>query len=130
VFVDPLAVIFDDEWHSQGEEREIIIGQSANGRLLLVSFSERLNGLSALVKQRGRSARIMKKMPISKEQDQEDDLLSEYSFDYRKAKSNRFAIREDQRVIVLDPDVAEHFKDSESVNRLLRALIGNMPQAV
>lgn len=72
----------------------------------------------------------MKKMPISKEQDEEDDLLSEYSFDYRKAKPNRFAIREDQRVIVLDPDVAEHFKDSESVNRLLRALIGNMPQAV
>lgn len=41
VFVDPLAVIFDDEWHSHGEEREIIIGQSANGRLLLVSFTER-----------------------------------------------------------------------------------------
>jgi hypothetical protein len=37
-------------------------------------------------------------------------------------------LRDDQRVIILDPDVAEYFKDSESVNRILRALIGNMPQ--
>ena len=27
VFQDPLACIFDDEWHSVGEQREIIIGQ-------------------------------------------------------------------------------------------------------
>lgn len=57
-----------------------------------------------------------------------DDLLPEYNFNYRKAKPNRFALHDDQRVIILDPDVAEYFKDSESVNRILRALIGNMPQ--
>jgi hypothetical protein len=57
-----------------------------------------------------------------------DDMLPEYNFNYRKAKPNRFALRDDQRVIILDPDVAEYFKDSESVNRILRALIGNMPQ--
>lgn len=68
-------------------------------------------------------------MSISKEEKVNDDLLSEYNFDYGKAKPNRFTIREDQRVIILDPDVAEHFKDSESVNRLLRAVIGNLPQA-
>lgn len=72
----------------------------------------------------------MKKMLTPREQDIDDDLLPEYNFDYRKAKPNRFAAREDQRVIILDPDVAEYFKDSESVNRLLRALIGNMPQTV
>jgi hypothetical protein len=55
-------------------------------------------------------------------------MLPEYNFDYRKAKPNRFALNDDQRVIILDPDVAEYFKDSESVNRILRALIGNMPQ--
>jgi hypothetical protein len=59
-----------------------------------------------------------------------DELLPKYKFDYRKAKPNRFALEEDQRVVILDPDVAEYFKDSESVNRILRALIGNMPQAV
>jgi uncharacterized DUF497 family protein len=40
-FHDPLAVIFDDEIHSFGERREIIIGHSINGRLLLVCFTER-----------------------------------------------------------------------------------------
>jgi uncharacterized DUF497 family protein len=41
VFVDPLAYIFDDEWHSVGEKREIIIGHDGQNRLLLVSFTER-----------------------------------------------------------------------------------------
>ena len=41
VFSDPLAVIFDDEFHSTEEIREIIIGHSTNNRLLLVYFTER-----------------------------------------------------------------------------------------
>ena len=42
VFADPLARIFSDDDHSQGERREIIIGHSVFRRLLLVSFVERL----------------------------------------------------------------------------------------
>ena len=38
VFSDPLAAIFDDEEHSNAENREIIIGHSVLGRLLIVSF--------------------------------------------------------------------------------------------
>jgi len=38
-FADPLARIFDDEDHSIDEQREIIIGHSAKGRLLLVCLS-------------------------------------------------------------------------------------------
>ncbi len=41
VFADQLAVIHDDEAHSADEVREIIVGHSSNGRLLLVSFTER-----------------------------------------------------------------------------------------
>lgn len=41
VFSDPLAAIFDDEVHSGKEQREIIIGHSADNRLLLVCFTER-----------------------------------------------------------------------------------------
>jgi uncharacterized DUF497 family protein len=41
VFDDPLAVIFDDEQHSAGEQREIIVGHSKQHRLLLVFFVER-----------------------------------------------------------------------------------------
>ncbi len=41
VFRDPLAVIIDDPIHFQQEPREIIIGHSDRGRLLLVCFTER-----------------------------------------------------------------------------------------
>ena len=41
VFFDPLAAIHDDPDHSLGEYREIIVGHSSHGRLLLVSFTER-----------------------------------------------------------------------------------------
>lgn len=45
VFDNGLAVIFDDEAHSEGERREIIIGHSQNNRLLLISFTERPNAI-------------------------------------------------------------------------------------
>ena len=41
-FEDPLARIFDDPVHSAEEAREIIIGHSITGRLLLVCFTEQL----------------------------------------------------------------------------------------
>lgn len=41
VFADPLGNIFDDPDHSGSERRELIIGHSANQRLLVVSFTER-----------------------------------------------------------------------------------------
>ena len=40
-FGDPLAAIFPDEEHSNGETREILVGYSERGRLLIVSFTER-----------------------------------------------------------------------------------------
>ena len=44
VFEDPLAAIFVDEEHSARENREIIIGHTGLGRLVLVSFTERRQG--------------------------------------------------------------------------------------
>jgi uncharacterized DUF497 family protein len=41
VFNDTLARIHDDEDHSVAEHREIIIGHSVLGRLMLVFFTER-----------------------------------------------------------------------------------------
>jgi uncharacterized DUF497 family protein len=41
VFDDSRATIFQDRDHSNGEEREIIVGYSALDRVLLVSFTER-----------------------------------------------------------------------------------------
>lgn len=40
-FADPLAAIHADPDHSDDEDREILIGSSGRGRLLIVSFTER-----------------------------------------------------------------------------------------
>ena len=44
VFGNPLASIFDDEWHSLSERREIIIGHSERNRLLVLCFTEKSEG--------------------------------------------------------------------------------------
>lgn len=56
-----------------------------------------------------------------------DNLLSEYDFDYTKAKPNRFAASQRARTVVLDEDVAQVFTTAESVNRALRALLEVVP---
>jgi uncharacterized protein len=52
VFFDDLARIHDDPEHSIGEYREIIVGHSAAGRLLLVSFTERADDLVRIINAR------------------------------------------------------------------------------
>jgi hypothetical protein len=56
-------------------------------------------------------------------------MRSEYRFDYRKARSNRFAGRIDKNrvVVLLDPDISKIFTTPESVKSVLRALIATMP---
>ena len=57
VFNDPLAKIFDDDLHSVDERREIIIGHSANNRLLLVCFTERSGEIIRIISARLANAR-------------------------------------------------------------------------
>jgi hypothetical protein len=55
-----------------------------------------------------------------------DDLRTEYTFDYSKAvrgKYYRRLLREGANVAVLEPDVAEMFRDSAAVNDALRSLL-------
>lgn len=51
VFDDPLFLTFADPEHSQGERRFIIMGESARGRLLVVSYTER-TGVTRLISAR------------------------------------------------------------------------------
>jgi hypothetical protein len=59
---------------------------------------------------------------MSQESNDEREILEEYDFGggVRGKYAARFA--RGSHVVVLDPDVAEVFSDSESVNRALRAL--------
>jgi uncharacterized protein len=52
VFDDSLARIFPDEDHSNGEQREIIVGYSMLDRLLLVSFTERVRDRVRIISSR------------------------------------------------------------------------------
>ncbi|KJH73368.1 BrnT family toxin [Aliterella atlantica] len=45
VFDDSLYVDFYDPKHSEDEERYLIIGQSNQGRLLIVSYTETINSI-------------------------------------------------------------------------------------
>lgn len=45
VFDDPLYVDFFDPDHSDDEERYIMVGQSQQGRLIVVSYTERSSGV-------------------------------------------------------------------------------------
>ena len=58
-------------------------------------------------------------------------LRPEYKFDYSKARPNRFVGRRGSKsvVVLLDSDVATVFKDAESVNAALRALLTALPPA-
>jgi hypothetical protein len=57
-----------------------------------------------------------------KPENNSDDMLPEYDFSggVRGKYAARYA--EGSNVVVLDPDLADVFPDSESVNRALRAL--------
>ena len=59
-----------------------------------------------------------------------DDLRSEYSFDYSKAKANPYAAQLKGRTVavVLEPDVAAAFPNSKAVNRQLRAVVAAVPR--
>lgn len=60
----------------------------------------------------------------------DDDLKPEYNFDYTQAKPNRFAAQAQAGsvAVLLDPDVARVFRNSGSVNSVLRALLETMPR--
>jgi hypothetical protein len=72
----------------------------------------------------------MRKKASSARRTVRDDIEPEYDFDNSKARPNRFASRmsKDRIAVVLEPDIARVFNTSDSVNRVLRALIESMPK--
>jgi hypothetical protein len=54
---------------------------------------------------------------------EDDDLVPEYDFTGAVRGKYYERYKQGTNVILLDPDVAQAFKDSESVNRALRLLL-------
>lgn len=63
--------------------------------------------------------------PAESNNQDKEDLLPEYSFNYQQARPNRFATEMSQPItsITLDPDVAQVFPTTEAVNEALRFLM-------
>jgi len=84
-----------------------------------------LSESSAHDRQQYQSVRYMKN---TEDAELNDDILTEYSFDYSKAKPNRFAKPSSNvTTVILDPDVARVFTNSEAVNKALRAILAALP---
>lgn len=52
VFGDSLARIFDDDEHSFNEKRNGIVGHSIKNRLLIISFTEKVNDIIRIISAR------------------------------------------------------------------------------
>jgi hypothetical protein len=83
---------------------------------VVIEYASLVRGWRRLVK-----GRDMNEEPNN---DRDPEMLDEYDFSggVRGKYVSRFA--KGSNVVVLDPDVAQVFSDSESVNQALRALAG------
>jgi hypothetical protein len=65
----------------------------------------------------------------SRSKEPSTEMRSHYDLDYTRSRPNRFAgkLSGDTVAVVLDPDVANVFHSSESVNSFLRSAITAMP---
>lgn len=62
----------------------------------------------------------------TKEKKITDELRPEYNFDYSKAVRGKYykrILEEGANVVMLEPDVAKSFADSDAVNKALRSLL-------
>jgi hypothetical protein len=62
----------------------------------------------------------------NKNESDNDELLPEYEFDYSNAVRGKYyqrLLKEGSNIVVLEPDVAESFRDSDAVNEALRSLL-------
>lgn len=59
-FRDPLASVFPDDGHSILDKREILVGSSTYGRLLVVSFTERTYNSTRIISARTATPRERK----------------------------------------------------------------------
>jgi len=131
VFSDPLVRTYADPDHSSDDDRFLAVGQSEQGRLLMVGytiFNDRPWLINARVPERAERRRYRRGDEIRdaaiQTDDDDDDLRPFYEFDKMVGVVGKhyfpfFGIR-----VRLDEDVAEYFPTEDMVNDALRVLIG------
>ncbi len=74
---------------------------------------------------------MKKTLARKREKTEQEELASEYRFDYSESKPNRFAgnMSGGAIAVVVEPDVAAVFNSSKTVNALLRSVISAVPHS-
>jgi uncharacterized DUF497 family protein len=118
-FYDDLAATIQDPDHSALEQRELLIGFTADQRLtsLVTPSGVRGSESSVLDWPRGMSD------ADTNSDSQADEMRAEY--DFSKAVRGKYAerARKGSNVVVIEDDLKSEFPNSESVNAALRELI-------
>ncbi len=127
-FADPLAINMPDPDHSETEARYVVLGQSTQGRLIVVCYTERPPRTRLITARRppGANDPSMKKARARAAEQasvDEDTMRPEYDFSrgVRGVTAQRYA--QGVNVVLLDPDVAEVFPTARAVNEALRTLV-------
>jgi uncharacterized DUF497 family protein len=130
---DPFARDRSDPLHSLYENRHVLMGESPQGRLLIVIYVIR-GDFAWLISAREMTRRerriYMNDRNILADRPLDDDMLPEYgNLDGWGPPHRHFPKM--QGSVMLDPDVFDVFRTSEEVNDALRILIreGRVPHA-
>ena len=126
MFDDALAATIPDAKHSELEVRFITMGMSSGSRLLVVSHTDLEESVRII------SARVAttQEEGAMSQAPEDDDLEPEYDFSGAVRGKYYQRYQKGTNVVLLDADVAQAFKDSESVNRALRLLLDLAKQEV
>lgn len=125
VFLDPLAVTYPDPDHSDEERREITVGHSADSELCssLTRRGESAFESSAHGRRHEGSVSSMKRASAKRI---DDDLRAEYDLSQLKGGVRGKYYRQataGTNLVLIEPELASVFPDSEAVNRALRLLV-------
>lgn len=121
IFSDPLQLSTSDLAHSDDENRFVAVGSMRSGEVLVVAYTIRDDEVRIISARRATRTERRRYMENDRIHDA-DELAEEYDFKDGVRGRHVFLSR-DAVMVVLDPDVAAHFRDAEAVNAALRAWI-------
>lgn len=132
VFHDPLMLSIDDHEHSDREERYLAIGESINGRLIVVSYAVR-DEVARLIT--ARHAEPAERRRYMRGDQIRDDAAAETieEVDFSNGVRGRHYIAPRGPIVVeIEAIVAEYFRDAGTINQALRMLIaeGRSPDRI
>lgn len=137
VFSDPEWIWREDDTHSDEEDRYVVIGTSNWGRILVVVYCIRDDDyrlIHARAAGPSESGKYMKGNRIHDKADETinyDDIPEIKDFSkFKRGGGPHIDWSNDIIRVSIEPDVARHYPDSDSVNAALRALIaeGKAPE--